>query len=102
MQTAQLSTDDQPIWSLSGVLTVHNTATRLLEQVQTAMQKNLPNCLDLKAVEQVDSAGLALLIEIIRLCHAKKCHIKMLNSSEQLRRLASAHDVEDFLSEEPV
>jgi anti-anti-sigma factor len=80
------------------VLTVH-TVTQLLGQVQTAMKQETPNCLDLKAIEKVDSAGLALLIEIMRLCHTNNCHIKVINASEQLRHLAMAHDVEDFLCE---
>ena len=46
--------------------TVESDRKRLLKHVQLPAVKNV--CLDLSQVEQCDSAGLALLIELKRLC----------------------------------
>ena len=57
----------------------------------------LPGSIDLAGVTNADSAGLALLIEWIRLARKQNCNIKFLNFPPQLLPLAGLFGVDHLL-----
>lgn len=58
--------------------------------------------LDLSNVTQCDSAGLALLIEAKRLCHAKKKFLAIQGMPEAIQALATFCGVESLFTEHTV
>lgn len=60
-----------------------------------------PACLqcDLSAVSDCDSAGLALLVGMRRLCHLRGIRLMMLDTPKSIRALAVLYGVESILSE---
>lgn len=83
--------------TLSGELTFA-TVTSLLEQSRELFsQADEAIEVDLRAVERVDSAGLALLIEWLRLAREKGLTIRFSHLPQQMKAIAAASDLDSIL-----
>lgn len=79
--------------ALNGALTWSNADKVLLQAglLQAA-------CVDLSGVTQVDSAGIALLLELQRRASARGATLKLAGAPAQLRRMSAFFDVDSLLS----
>ncbi|HEX9801827.1 MAG TPA: STAS domain-containing protein [Gammaproteobacteria bacterium] len=84
-------------FTISGELTFA-TVTALLEQSRALFsQADEAVEVDLGAVERVDSAGLALLIEWLRLAREKGVDIRFSHLPQQMKAIAAASDLDSIL-----
>lgn len=74
------------------------TVTDLLERSQEAFRGAGSLEIDLSGVPEGDSAGLALLIEWVRLARKQKQALQFKNIPKQIAALASISQVEDLLT----
>jgi phospholipid transport system transporter-binding protein len=82
---------------ISGVLDA-TTVSDLLKQSTASFEGHAHVDVDLKAVSESDSSGLALLIEWLRLARMAKRQIHFENVPPQIEALARISEVEDLLS----
>lgn len=84
--------------TLSGELTFAN-ATRVLSGARKEVEGGSgPVELDLSAVTRVDSAGLALLLELAREAREARRELRCKRAPEQLRKLAEFFGLTSLLS----
>jgi len=91
---SQISINDAQTWSLSGELSFA-TVTTLLAEFEGS--QNFPQVIDLKSVTRTDSAGLALLIELLK--QSQKTSLIFHNIPEQMLNLAAVSGVQDMLTQ---
>ena len=72
---------------VSGLLTFETVPGFLERSTNWLGSKRASIRVDLKAVSRADSAGLALLLEWLRLARAAKCELEFVNVPEQVRDL---------------
>ncbi|WP_455375430.1 STAS domain-containing protein [Kaarinaea lacus] len=70
---------------------------KILSASQSLFEASQSLTIDLSGVESSNSAGLALLIEWMRIADSKSCPIKFLNVPDQLRQVAQLCGVEEKL-----
>ncbi|MCS3902226.1 phospholipid transport system transporter-binding protein [Methylohalomonas lacus] len=87
MSDAVLHTATGDTWKVEGDLN-YATSARLHESARAAMAEQLPGSVDLAAVERVDSAGVALMIDWIRAARARQQNLTLHNVPEHMRRIA--------------
>jgi len=94
----QLSTNGDGSLVLTGVLN-KTTVTRIHEESLGSFRDaaSTPQSIDLTGVSSVDSAGLALLIEWVRLGRRQNRNIKFLNIPARMLPLARLFGVEHLL-----
>jgi phospholipid transport system transporter-binding protein len=98
-----LSTGDNGHFTLTGHLN-RNTVpsfwlTALVDLAkQGAKANHQPVVLDLSAIEDVDTAGLAWLINLLKACRGQNIPLELQNIPETLINLAKISDVHSFLS----
>jgi len=94
----QLSAGDDGSLVVTGVLD-KTTVTRILQESQNSFRDavSMPGSIDLTGVNSVDSSGLALLIEWVRLGRRQNRTIKILNIPAQMLPLARLFGVEHLL-----
>lgn len=90
---SQLFTDNPDTWRLQGELTF-KTVSHLLTQVN--QQNSLPAVLDLTDVQHTDSAGVAFLLELLRLSGDKPLAFHHLPA--QMQSIAQVSGVADLLT----
>lgn len=93
--SAQLQVISLELWQLKGELSFQ-TVTFLLSEITKS--RYLPKTIDLKQVSRSDSAGLALLVEILRLAHQHQQTIHFSNPPLQLQRIAQAAGLIEILA----
>lgn len=83
---------------LTGVLTIA-TVTRILRESLGYFHEAVaaPGSINLSGVTSADSAGLALLIEWVRLGRKQNCHVKFVNMPVQMLPLARLFGVDHLL-----
>lgn len=79
--------------ALSGALTWSNVGQVLLEPGLLRAGR-----VDLSGVTQVDSAGIALLLELQRKATARGATLSLLHAPAQLRRMSAFFDIDSLLS----
>lgn len=94
---SQLQVISPEMWQLSGDLNFQ-TVTVLLKEITLNCQHGFPKTINLEQVSRADSAGLALLIEIMRLAHQKQQVIHFSNPPPQLQRIAQAVGLIEILA----
>lgn len=95
--SAQLEATAPGKFRLTGDLTFA-TAARLWQLSQKILKQSPdPVVIDLSAVQRIDSAGLALLIEWLRFARKYNTQLTFLHCPEQLVTMAGVHDLEDLL-----
>jgi phospholipid transport system transporter-binding protein len=82
---------------VSGVLDAH-TVVDVLEQSVERFANEKEICVDLGGVSEGDSAGLALLIEWLRIVRQGGQRIRFVNMPAQINALARISEVEDLLA----
>ena len=87
---SQLDQSDNACWRLSGELSF-STVNGLLKQFKGSQ----PAMLDLSAVTRTDSAGVAFLLELLKLTDEQ---IRFREIPQQMHRIASVSGVEEFLA----
>lgn len=97
-----LSVKNPNNWRLSGDLTFA-TVMRVDAQLKTALKENAPIewlSIDLSTLEQIDSAGISLLLNTIHYCklHNIKLQFVQLNS-ENAHQLLIIHGLGDIFSD---
>lgn len=93
--SAQLQVISPELWQLSGELSFQ-TVTALLNEI--TKNCHFPSTITLEQVSRADSAGLALLVEILRLAHQKQQTIRFSNPPSQLQQIAQAVGLIDILA----
>ena len=81
------------VHELSGALSFTNARAALQELREILRKASGEVVLDLQGVTRVDSAGLALLIEVIRLAQQGPCVVRFRNLPAQLETLAAVSGV---------
>ncbi|MBI2383928.1 MAG: STAS domain-containing protein [Gammaproteobacteria bacterium] len=81
---------------LDGSLSLH-TAPPLLERLAAALPRSGSLTLDLSAVRYADSAGVSLLLELVRRAQAAGTQLQLAGAPEQLRRLTKFFGVDGLL-----
>jgi phospholipid transport system transporter-binding protein len=94
--SVQLQVISPELWQLNGELTFQ-TVTVLLNEITRNCQQNFPTTINLEQVSRSDSAGLALLIEILRLAHQNHQVIHFSNPPLQLCKIAQAVGLTEVL-----
>jgi phospholipid transport system transporter-binding protein len=88
---------DGEVLRISGELTF-STVTGLLGQSRPLFEQSGERVVvDLGGVERADSAGLAMLIEWMRLASARGCAIEFSHLPAQMLDIAVASDLDDIL-----
>lgn len=101
MSSAQAAIDDQGVMQLSGDLVFANV-TRLLAQVESLLGgvEQAPLVIDLSGVEDVDSSGLALLLEVLERARHHGVSLRIRSLPEALLGIARLSNVEKLLQAE--
>lgn len=81
---------------IDGALTL-DTATAALASGRAALAGHVAAVLDLSKVEQVDSAGLAIIFAWLRDAQTSKRQLKLSNPPQQLLSLAEVYGVSELL-----
>ncbi len=87
MSDAVLHTEADGAWKVEGDLN-YATSARLYESARAAMAERLPGSVDLAAVERVDSAGVALMLDWIRAARARQQSLTFQNVPSHMQRIA--------------
>ena len=96
MSQLQITTPQN--WQFSGEL-IYQTVSALLREIMLHCQQgSLPQSVDLQAVSRADSAGIALLIELVRQAHLAGKAIKFSNPSPQVISMAQVSGVAELLN----
>lgn len=93
--SARLLTENHAVWGLEGELTFATVAE--MDQSGTKLFKSPPDGLDLKQLQRIDSAGLALLVEWSRQAKISGSDLKLINASPQLLALSQMANLDSFL-----
>jgi phospholipid transport system transporter-binding protein len=83
------------IWYIEGELNFQ-TVVPLLKNIKVISK--LPKIIDLQKITRADSAGLALLIEILHKAHQQNINLNLRNIPQQLLNLAKISDVKSLIS----
>ena len=95
MSEAKIESLGQGLFSVGGVLDA-TTVTAILKRSRALFADSAVISLDLAGVTEGDSAGLALLIEWLRLAQQKRQKISFVNVPQQIEALARISEVEDL------
>jgi phospholipid transport system transporter-binding protein len=94
--TASINATGANSFSLSGTLNF-NTVPALMKQAEGMLAKCKAASVDFAAVENSNSAGLALLIEMMRFMRQRQAVIRFSNIPEQIAIVARAYGIEAAL-----
>jgi phospholipid transport system transporter-binding protein len=83
---------------VSGTLDAGTVTALLKQSADRFFRDAAPILVDLAGVTESDSAGLALLIEWLRMAREKGCAIQFANIPAQINALARISEVEDLLT----
>jgi phospholipid transport system transporter-binding protein len=96
VSTAALVDRGQARWSLEGVLDFESVAP-LVPQGERMLCAAAPLDLDLSAVREANSAGLALLLEWAEMARSREKVLRLHNLPDSLKRLAALANVSHLL-----
>lgn len=85
-------------WQLQGELSFETTP-ELFESAREAMRDRIPARIDLSAVERVESAGVALMLDWIRAARAQQRTLKFSNVPEHMISIADLCGVGHLLKQ---
>ncbi len=98
MTLAKFNVDSESKIALSGVVDRHNIPS-IYSEVTAWKSQHSQVELELKEVTRIDSAGMALIIQIIEHAKLRKCHIMLSFMPSQLRTLLRLSNAEVLLHE---
>ncbi len=96
MSSISVSADEQGVIRISGEM-VFATVTPLLARIQPLLQGDGELLVDLSAVSDVDSAGLALLLELLEMARTRGVELRFRGLSQALLGIARLSNVEALL-----
>lgn len=85
-------------WAISGELSF-DTVPALYEQAKGVFAERLPESVDLRGVERVDSAGVALMLAWIRTVHSQGQSLKFRNIPQHMASIADLCSVSHLFTE---
>lgn len=85
-------------WKIQGDLSFETTP-ELFESAREAMHDHVPACVDLEAVERVESAGVALMLDWIRAARAQQKTLTFNNVPEHMISIADLCGVVHLLKQ---
>lgn len=85
-------------WQVQGDLNFETTP-ELFTSAQEAMSKQIPASIDLAAVERVDSAGVALMLDWIRAARARDKTLQFRNVPDHMMSIAELCGVSHLLTD---
>lgn len=85
-------------FEVTGALTFQSVPEFLALSANGLREGSAPVTIDLGGVERVDSAGLALMLEWLRLAHAAGREIRFVNAPEQVRHLIRVNGLTEALN----
>lgn len=94
--TASLSEIDKNHFKLSGTLNFH-TVPQLMKQAEGMLARSTAANVDFSAVEDANSAGLALLLEMLRFMRSRNATVEFKNIPEQIAIMARAYGIDSAL-----
>ena len=97
MSSAQITPGEKGEFLVSGIMDFE-TIPDLLKQSQALFNTNGDITVDFRQVEHSNSAGLALIIEWIRLAQTKKLSFHLVNLPSQLQEIARISGIEEILA----
>lgn len=97
MAEAKLETGDAGHWKLSGELGF-GTVSRLLKDARTEFSGGNAIEIDLSGVTRADSAGLALLVEWLRVAERSGNSLGFVNMPAQMQSIARICGLDDILA----
>lgn len=96
-QTLVISELDQGIFTVKGALTFATINRTTFEQINFT-RTGKAACIDLQSVISSDSAGLALMIEWLKISKKQHCTLSFINIPAQLQALAKISGVNETLT----
>ena len=94
---ARVTPQGSGTFAIDGVLTF-DTVPELFDRADEWFRNGARSLtIDLKAVHRADSAGLALLVEWLRLAQSKGTELKLINVPEQMRSLIRVSGLSEAL-----
>lgn len=96
MSRDRLERTDPGHYRFAGVLT-RESVPEVYEAARVLFEDGTDWVIDLGAVDRADSAGLALLVEWVRLARERRVSVRFERVSERLRNLAALGGVEALL-----
>ena len=97
--TASIKKRANHLWEIAGDLVIH-TVPLVLDQGRGLFAKGAETVVDLNKVERIDSAGLALLIEWMRLARRQRMSLRFQNIPERMWAIAEVCGLEQILPKE--
>ena len=101
MQEAAIEFTEDGLARVSGEVTIHSATSLYREWIERSRHRGLPAVVDLERVNQIDSAGLALLLEWQSAASRDESGgsaLRILNPPSALRRIARLCDAEPYLN----
>ncbi len=94
---AHIFFDDKQCLVMQGALTV-DTVSDLLKKTIALFDTHLPSIVDMQQVDKVDSAGLVMLIHMIRIAQIQTQNIRFVHAPEMLCDLIQLSGLEKQIS----
>lgn len=94
--TAEINALDANSFVLKGVLDF-DTVPGLMKQIESVLAQSKHARLDFSAIEKTNSAGLALLLEIVRFMRHRNATVQFINIPEQIAIVARAYGIDTAL-----
>ncbi|MEM7020451.1 MAG: STAS domain-containing protein [Pseudomonadota bacterium] len=98
MAESQIRLESDKIWHFSGDLSFQ-TVTSLLQEAARLQRDNVPEIADLSSVLRTDSAGLAFLLELMKMTQARGVTLQFRNLPQQLRNIAAISELTPLFEE---
>jgi len=95
---SKITIDNDTQWSIHGELGFHTVSQLLKDFKQKQKNTGLPATIDLNQVTRTDSAGLALLVEWLKIASQTNKEIQFLNFPKQLLHIAEVSEADTLLS----
>lgn len=98
MDNVHINTQNPNCWHIQGELDFETVTQSLADFRQKQQQLGLPVQIDLSQVTRTDSAGLALLVEWLKIAQQNNKLLEFLNLPEQLLHIAQVSEATELLN----
>ena len=96
---SKLTRRDDGLFEVDGPMTFE-TASELLRQGTEAIKSARDIRIDLQSVQRIDSAGLALAIEWLRIAQREQSKLSIIGQSDQMKALVAASNLEALFEQD--
>ena len=95
-ETAEISQLSADTFALKGVLSL-DTVPALMKQAESLLVQSKDASVDFSGIEKTNSAGLALLLEMVRFMQLRNASVQFKNVPEQIAIVARAYGIDAAL-----